>query len=287
MAEAKTLSRMQRMLNRNSISFYLKEIDKLPLLSRVQEEEIAKLAAEGDMEAKEKLIVSNLRFVVSVAKKYRGHGLPLSDLISEGNLGLITAADKFDHTRGIHFISYAVWWIRQSILKAISEKSRMVRLPMNRANELIKVGRFVESYSKENGVVPSDERISEELDMDKNEITKLRGLSAPQNSLDNLMGDDGIGFEPAVEEGSGYHPDSVAVQSSLRESLDQAMQNLTEREREVIYARFGLDGREPESLNTIGKRMSLTKERIRQIEKMAIEQIRKEAENNSLYAYLS
>lgn len=284
-------SSMQRMLNKNSISLYLKEIEKVPLLTREQEVSVAKRAADGDQDAKELLMVSNLRFVVSVAKKYQGNGIPLSDLISEGNVGLITAVDKFDYKRGYHFISYAVWWIKQAIMKAISEKSRMVRLPMNRANELMTIGKFVEKYTKENGKKPSDDVISKALSLDKTEIKKMRDIAASQTSLEEMFSDNTNGHENFIgmtePESHTENPDNIAIYSSLRENIDKILDKLTPREKDIIEYRFGLNGKEPESLNKIGQRMNLTKERIRQIEKVAIEQIRNFSDSQSLVSYLN
>lgn len=287
----KGLSTYTRILSRNSVSMYLKEIEKIPLLSRDQEVSIAQRAAEGDEKAKETLIISNLRFVVSVAKKYQGNGIPLSDLISEGNIGLITAADKFDYKRGYHFISYAVWWIKQAIMKAISEKSRMVRLPMNRANELMMIGKFIERYTKETGEQPNDDIISKELSIEKTEIKKIRDIAASQSSLEDIFSDNESNSEHYItdkdSEYDRHHPDNAVIYSSLKENIDSLLSKLTPREKDIIEYRFGLNGKEPESLNKIGKRMNLTKERIRQIEKVAIEQIRKSTESQALYSYLN
>jgi RNA polymerase primary sigma factor len=282
---------VERFLSKNSISMYLKEIDKFPLLSREEEIELAEKADKGDKQAKEKLIVSNLRFVVSIAKKYQGNGVPLSDLISEGNLGLITAVDKFDYTRGFHFISYAVWWIKQSIMKAISEKSRMVRLPMNRANELVQIGKFIDRYTKKHGSKPSNDIIAGELSMNKSEIRKLLDISSSQSSIEDLSYDDTdsgeIAFSENIFANEDNLPENFAIFSSLQENIDKILSKLSERERVIIEHRFGLNGKEPQSLSKIGAKMNLTKERIRQIEKSAMEQIRHSDESRSLFAYMT
>lgn len=289
--EAVKLREYQRILSRNSVSVYLREIDRIPLLTREEELDYAARAASGDRKAKEMLIVSNLRFVVSIAKKFQGNGIPLSDLISEGNLGLIIAADKFDYRKGFHFISYAVWWVRQSIMKAISEKSRMVRLPMNRANELMSIGKFVDQYTKKHGEQPSEDLISSELSIEKSEIRKLRDIAASQSSIEDMIMDESRDNEPSsldvysIE--SDEHPDNQVIYSSLRENIDKLLNNLTDREKEIIENRFGLNGKEPQSLNKIGKKMNLTKERIRQIEKTAIRQIRDMAVTEGLGSYLN
>ena len=280
----------ERLLKKNSVAVYLKAIDKIPLLSRSEETELAKKAAAGDTEARQKLIVSNLRFVVSIAKKYQGHGVPLSDLISEGNLGLVTAVAKFDYKRGIHFISYAVWWIKQSIMKALSEKSRMVRLPMNRANELLKISKFIDTYSKKNGKRPTDTVIAKEFSMQKDEIKKLLDISAGHSSIEDMSENGDWNFvSPISENGelNGEHPDTQVIQSSLRENIDKMLGKLSDRERSIIEYRFGLNGHEPQSLSKIGNKLNLTKERIRQIEKAAMEQIRVSSDARHLHVYLN
>jgi RNA polymerase primary sigma factor len=284
------LKKFENILRRNSISVYLKEIDQIPLLSRDAEVELAKRAYEGDRNAKEKMIISNLRFVISIAKKYQGKNIPLADLISEGNIGLITAVDKFDYRREVHFISYAVWWIKQAIMKAISEKSRMVRLPMNRANELMKIGKFIENYSKENGKRPDHEEIADKLSMNKDEIKKLIDLSS-NSSLEEMIPEDSSGFNETMFLSDGEekerNPDNAVILSSLKESIQNLLNKLGEREREIIEYRFGLNGKEPQSLSKIGEKMKLTKERIRQLEKIAIDQIKGYEESSHLYAYLN
>ncbi len=287
----KDLNSMSKLLQTNSISLYLKEIDKFPLLTPEEEKELAKKALEGDKKAKEKLILSNLRFVVSIAKKYQGLGLQLGDLISEGNLGLITAADRFDYKRGYHFISYAIWWIRQSILKAISEKSRMVRLPMNRANELMQIYKFSEEYSKKNGIRPNEEIISEFLEMEKEDIKKILEMSQGYSSLEDLFAQEENNPEENIHisyfNNQVNHPEEQIVYSSLKEGLEKLLNKLPERERQVIIYRFGLNGEEPLSLSAIGEKFNLTKERIRQLESWALDQLRSFKESESLYSYLN
>lgn len=285
-----SLAIYSKFLKINSISMYLKEIDKIPLLGREMEISLAKRVQEGSRSAKERLIISNLRFVVSVAKKYQGNGVPLSDLINEGNLGLIVAANKFDYKRGFHFISYAVWWIKQSIMKAISEKSRMVRLPMNRANELMRIGKFSDKYTKENGNAPSIDVIATELSMNRDEIKKLIDISSAHASLENLDYEvkriSNIHSTQTYNDETGS-PDDTAVYSSLRDDIDKLLDNLSDRERKVIEYRFGLNGKEAQSLSKIGVMLSLTKERIRQIEKIAMDRIRGNEYSQSLYSYLN
>lgn len=280
---------VERYLKNNSISLYLKEIDKFPLLTFEEEKELAKRIEKGDKKAKEKLILSNLRFVVSVAKKYQGFGIPLSDLISEGNLGLITAAERFDYRKGYHFISYAIWWIRQAILKAISEKSRMVRMPMNRTNELIQIWKFSEEYAKKYGKKPSESVLSKNLSIDKEDIKKILDMSQNYSSIEELFGNEDNNPEEHIHNAylnSSFHPEEKVVDMSLKESINKLLNYLPERERKIIEYRFGLNGKEPHSLSAIGEKMNLTKERIRQIEQWALEQLRKQEEIKGLYAYL-
>ncbi len=281
--------RIDKFLKTNAVSLYLKEIDKIPLLTRNQELELSKRAAAGDSEAVEKLIVSNLRFVVSIAKKYQGFGIPLSDLISEGNLGLIAAIDKFDYKKGFHFISYAIWWIRQSIMKALSEKSRMVRLPMNRTNELMHIWKYIEEYSKKFGKRPSDEIIAEHLCINRNDVKKILEISQAHSSLEDLFYDEDNGSSEDIIQDSqdDKRPDDLAIKSSLKEMIQNLLKKLPEREKRIIEYRFGLNGEEPQSLSSIGEKLNLTKERIRQIEQGAINQIRNYKESSYLFSYLN
>jgi len=289
MKKSSKLDNWSRYLKTNAVSMYLHEIDKIPLLSRTEEIALSKQVAAGNIEAKEKLIISNLRFVVSIAKKYQGFGIPLSDLISEGNLGLMSAVDKFDYKKGFHFISYAIWWIRQSIMKALSEKSRLVRLPMNRSNELMHIWKYIEEYSKIHGKRPSDDSIAENLSLNKSDIIKVLEISQAHSSLEDLFSEDENGSAEEVFEDveSESRPDDMAINSSLKEMIKKVLNKLSDREKRIIEYRFGLNGEEPQSLSSIGDKLHLTKERIRQIEKAAINQIRNYTECPQLYAFLS
>jgi RNA polymerase primary sigma factor len=287
----KSYKAVEKHLKSNSISLYLKEIDKFPLLTPEEEKELAKRIEMGDTKAKEKLILSNLRFVISVAKKYQGFGLPLSDLISEGNLGLITAAERFDYRKGYHFISYAIWWIRQSILKAISEKSRMVRMPMNRTNELMQIWKFSENYLKKTGKRPTEEILSENLLIEKEDIKKILDMSQNYSSLEEIFGNEDNNAEEQVFNSyfNDYelHPEDKVLNLSLKEQINKLLSKLPERERKIIECRFGLNGEEPQSLSAIGQKLNLTKERIRQIEQWALEQLKNSEGAKALYAYLN
>ncbi|MBO8456932.1 MAG: RNA polymerase sigma factor RpoD/SigA [Spirochaetes bacterium] len=259
----------------NVLALYLKQISRIPLLSREEEEKYAALAASGDKEAKDILVKSNLRFVVNVAKKFQNQGVPLTDLISEGNIGLMTAVEKFDVTKGFHFISYAVWWIRQAILKAICEKSRMIRLPLNRANEIVQIEKAKKalhgSYSEEEEI----EKISEMLNMEKSHVREMINITRDMVSLDLPVFDerDSSTLGDFVEDSTYQLPENYVINENLKCEIDKVLDTLSEKEADVIRYRFGLNGLSPKSLKEIGEIYSLTKERIRQIEKKAIKRL--------------
>ncbi len=269
---------MMAMDNDNEVlSIYLAEINRIPLISHEEEYELALKAKSGDRAAREKLLNANLRFVVSVAKKFRGQGLPLSDLINEGNIGLITALDKFEPEKGYHFISYAVWWIRQAIMKAISEKGRTVRLPLNRANELMQIQKAMKTiiHDKETAD-PSIEEIAEATGLDSALVSDLLSISQDVVSIDSPVrrgeeSDTALG-EFIEDESDG--PEKQVMDSALRAEVRSLLSTLSDKERDIIELRYGLSGEKPMSLKEIGERYSLTKERIRQIEKRALEKLR-------------
>jgi len=275
-------------LDVSSLSVYLREINKIPLLTREEEVELAKRAKVGDKEAKEKLIKANLRFVVNVAKKYQNQGLSLSDLISEGNLGLITAVDKFDVDKGYHFISYAVWWIKQSILKAICEKSRMIRLPLNRANELLQIEKVKREIGSNKDGEADIEEIADFLDMDKNRINDLINASKDFVSLETPLSSDKDAntISDLMEDTKGADPEKILINKTLQDSIEDVLSTLTEKESAVIRYRFGLNGEKPHSLKEIGDKYNLTKERIRQIEKKAISRLRHPSRSSKLESYI-
>lgn len=271
----------------NIISLYLKEINRIPLLSREEEDYYARRAAEGDKEAKDMLVRSNLRFVVNVAKKYQNQGLPLSDLINEGNIGLMNAIERFDVDKGFHFISYAVWWIRQAILKAISEKARMIRLPLNRANELVQIDKARKQLQSGKAEDPEIEEIASAVNMDKDHVASLLSISQDLVSLETpVYADKGTSqLGDFIEDREYRSPDDIAMERSLKDDINKILQTLSDKEADIIQYRYGLNGRTPLSLKDIGDKYNLTKERIRQIEKKAIKRLQHPSRSAHLEAY--
>ncbi len=288
MSVDKRYSELGTSLDVSSLSVYLREINKIPLLTREEEVALARRAKDGCQDAKDKLIQANLRFVVNVAKKYQNQGLTLSDLISEGNLGLITAVDKFDVEKGYHFISYAVWWIKQSILKAICEKSRMIRLPLNRANELLQIEKVKREIGSNKDGEADIEEIADFLDMDKSRINDLINASKEFVSLETPLSSDKDAntISDLMEDTKGADPEEVLIDRTLQESIEDVLATLTEKESNVIKYRFGLNGERPHSLKEIGDKYNLTKERIRQIEKKAISRLRHPSRSQKLKSYV-
>lgn len=288
MSVDKKYSEYAASLDVSSLSVYLREINKIPLLTREEEVRLATEARNGSQKAKERLIQANLRFVVNVAKKYQNQGLTLSDLISEGNLGLITAVDKFDVDKGYHFISYAVWWIKQSILKAICEKSRMIRLPLNRANELLQIEKVKREISSNKDGEADIQEIADFLDMDKGRITDLINASRELVSLETPLSSDkdASTISDLMEDTKGADPEDMMVNNTLQDAIEEVLSTLTDKESEVIKYRFGLNGERPHSLKEIGDKYNLTKERIRQIEKKAINRLRHPSRSQKLRSYV-
>lgn len=272
------------------LNMYLKEINRIPLLTREEETELAKKAAAGDRSAKEKIVRANLRFVVNVAKNYQNKGIDLVDLISEGNLGLLTAIDRFDVNMGYHFISYAVWWIRQSILKAVCEKSRAIRLPLNRANELVQIEKARKAVA---GNKSEEEEISEigaMLGMEKSHVREMLNLSREMVSLDSPVASSDSTRSTLgdfLEDTANARPEEMAVNASMKEDIAQVLSTLKPNEERVLRLRYGLDGSKPMSLKEVGDVCHLTKERIRQIEKRAIVRMQHPVRMNRLEAYVA
>ncbi len=271
-----------------SLDLYLREIGETALINAEEEVRLARRIKQGDKSALDKLTKANLRFVVSVAKQYQNQGLSLADLINEGNIGLIKAAKRFDETRGFKFISYAVWWIRQAILQALAEQSRIVRLPLNRVGTLHKIGKISSRLEQSLGREASPEEIAKELELSEGEVSDTLKISnshlsldAPfstseDNSLIDILEDE---FQPS--------PDEALLSASLRVEIEKALDSLTPREAEVINLYFGLNSEKALTLEEIGARFSLTRERVRQIKEKAIRRLRHASRSRSLRAYLN
>jgi RNA polymerase primary sigma factor len=265
---------------------YLSEIGKEELLSADEEEELAQRIRKGDKKALEKLTKSNLRFVVSVAKQYQNQGLSLPDLINEGNVGLIKAAEKYDETRGFKFISYAVWWIRQSILQAIAEQSRIVRLPLNQLGSMNKINRMLTKFEQENERRPSVDEISEVIDIPEDKVDEAINVSGRQVSVDApfVDGEDNSLLDVLVNNDAPMADKQLVIESLQAEIMD-ALKMLTIRERNIITAFYGI-GQPEMTLEEIGVKFGLTRERVRQIKEKAIRRLRGNTKNKILKAYL-
>lgn len=272
-----------------SIDRYLSEIARMPVLSEDEEVRLAKKIRDGDNEALDKLIKSNLRFVVSVAKQYQNHGLSLNDLINEGNIGLIKAALRFDETKGFKFISYAVWWIRQSILNAIVEYPRMVRVPMNKATLYAKISKESHDFEQKNERQPSIEELSETLDMKYEELRLLMLSLNYHSSLDTPVGDDDdTNLIDLIGDSSQPTPDNLLMQESLYKDIEDVLTLLSKREITILSLFYGLQGMSRSySLEEIGSRLDLTRERVRQIKDKALRKMRKSSVKKFLLSHLS
>ncbi len=270
-----------------SLDKYLQEIGKVELLVPQEEIDLARRIKKGDQKALEKLTKANLRFVVSVAKQYQNQGLSLGDLINEGNLGLIKAAKRFDETRGFKFISYAVWWIRQSILQALAEQSRIVRLPLNRVGALNKIGKAFSTLEQEFEREPSTSELAEELDMSLFEVSDTLKISGRHLSMDApfAQGEDNRLLD-VIQDNRQPTPDSGLLEESLKNEVKRALATLSEREAQVIKLYFGLDSEHSLTLEEIGEKFNLTRERVRQIKEKAIRRLRHASRSKALRAYL-
>ncbi|MFC2134487.1 RNA polymerase sigma factor RpoD/SigA [Bacteroidota bacterium] len=270
-----------------SLDKYLQEIGKVDLLTPEQEIDLAIKIKKGDQVALEKLVKANLRFVVSVAKQYQNQGLSLGDLINEGNLGLIKAAKRFDETRGFKFISYAVWWIRQSILQALAEQSRIVRLPLNRVGALNKIGKAYSNLEQEFEREPSANELARELDMDINEVADTLKISGRHVSMDApfAQGEENRLLDVLSNE-QQPSPDWTLMSESLKNEIERALNTLTDREAEVIKLYFGLNKEHSLTLEEIGEKFNLTRERVRQIKEKAIRRLRHASRSKNLRTYL-
>jgi RNA polymerase primary sigma factor len=270
-----------------SLDKYLQEIGKVDLITAEEEVELAQRIKAGDQVALEKLTKANLRFVVSVAKQYQNQGLTLPDLINEGNLGLIKAAQRFDETRGFKFISYAVWWIRQSILQALAEQSRIVRLPLNKIGSINKINKSYAQLEQDNERAPSPEEIAENLEMGENDVKESMRNSGRHISMDAPLveGEDSNLYD-VLNTGDSPNPDDDLMQDSLRTEIERSLATLTPREGDVVRLYFGLAGQQPMTLEEIGEKFDLTRERVRQIKEKAIRRLKHTSRSKILKTYL-
>ena len=270
-----------------SLDKYLQEIGKVDLITADEEVELAQCIKAGDQIALEKLTKANLRFVVSVAKQYQNQGLTLPDLINEGNLGLIKAAQRFDETRGFKFISYAVWWIRQSILQALAEQSRIVRLPLNKIGSINKINKTYAFLEQSHERPPSAEEIAKELDMTINDVKESMKNSGRHVSMDAPLveGEDSNLYD-VLRSGESPNPDKELLHESLRTEIERALETLTPREADVIRLYFGLGNQHPMTLEEIGETFDLTRERVRQIKEKAIRRLKHTSRSKILKTYL-
>ena len=274
--------------NRESASLdkYLQEIGREELITVEEEVELAQRIRKGDQQALEKLTRANLRFVVSVAKQYQNQGLSLPDLINEGNLGLIKAAEKFDETRGFKFISYAVWWIRQSILQALAEQSRIVRLPLNQVGSLNKINKALSKFEQENERMPSSEELSEMIDVPKDKIADTLRVSGRHVSVDApFVEEEDNSLLDVLVNNDSPSADRGLVNESLNKEIERALSTLATREREIIKSFFGI-GCQEMTLEEIGERFGLTRERVRQIKEKAIRKLKNNSRSKLLKSYL-
>ncbi|MBR4147846.1 MAG: sigma-70 family RNA polymerase sigma factor [Bacteroidales bacterium] len=270
-----------------SLDKYLQEIGKVELISAEEEVELAQRIKQGDKAALEKLTKANLRFVVSVSKQYQNQGLSLPDLINEGNLGLIKAAQRFDETRGFKFISYAVWWIRQSILQALAEQSRIVRLPLNKIGSINKINKAYAKLEQEYEREPNAEEIAEVLEITEAEVKESMKNAGRHISMDApLIQDEDNTMYDVLKSEEAPTPETELLYESLRKEIDRAISTLTPREADVVRLYFGLNGSHPMTLEEIGEKFDLTRERVRQIKEKAIRRLKHTSRSKNLKSYL-
>ncbi len=279
----------KQVTNRESKSLekYLQDVSKLPLITADEEVELAQQIRMGDKKALDKLVSANLRFVISVAKQYQNQGLKLSDLINEGNIGLVKAAKRFDETRGFKFISYAVWWIRQSILKSLAEQSRVVRLPLNRINTISKVKKAMSSLEQKHQRYPSNQELAKELDLTVDNIEESVRNASKNLSMDAPIKEgETSNLYSLVANKESTSPDKKLLLESLRSDVDKALDRLTEKEANIVRLYYGIGSFDSTSLFEIGEIFDLTRERVRQIKDRAIKRLRKSSETRVLKTYL-
>ena len=280
-----TLPTLARNITKDALDHYLEDVASSQPLSSAEEVELAVRIREGDQKARATLIEANLRFVITVAYEYQNQGVPLVDLISAGNIGLITAAERFDETRGFKFISYAVWWIRQSILQTLAEDTRVVRLPLNRVELLRRISRYKSSRQHETSTRTAEEEIAAELDIPVEQVTDILTRGQRTVSLDTSLGDGENSLLEMMPDNSQESPDAMTLRNTLKAEISRALSTLDEREQKVIRLYFGLGGGAKMTLAEIGKRFRLTRERIRQIKEKALRKLRHPTRGRKLMPY--
>jgi RNA polymerase primary sigma factor len=271
-----------------SLEKYLQDISKEEMITADEETRLTRLIREGDTRALDKMVKANLRFVVSVAKQYQHQGLPLTDLINEGNLGLIKAAKKFDETRGFKFISYAVWWIRQAILEALSDKARVIRIPLNQVGVLGKINKAYSKLEQDLGRAPSEEEIAEELDIPEHKVKETLKTSKNHVSYDAPVGgdDENSTMIDLLSNGEALSTDYLTIDESLKVDIERSLGVLDPKCREIIKLNYGIGYSHPKSLDEIGEKYSLTRERVRQIKEKGLRKLRVESRSKILKQYL-
>jgi RNA polymerase primary sigma factor len=272
-----------REVSTDSLQLFLKDIGKVPLLTAAQEVELAKRIERGDHRAKQKMVESNLRLVVSIAKNYRNQGLPFLDLIQEGTIGLVRAAEKFDHRKGFKFSTYATWWIRQAVARALADKSRTIRMPVHVVEKLNKIGRAERKLVSELGREPLSEEIALELELEVEEVEQIRRSSQAPISLEKPVGDDDESeFGHFLADERAAAPDESAETTMRKETLRRVLSMLSARERRVLELRYGLNGQHPRTLDEVGRTFNVTRERVRQIENQSLKKLQALAETQNL-----
>ena len=272
----------------DSISLYLKEISHYPLLTPEQEVSLAKAYKRGEKKAIEKMVLCNLRFVVSIAKKYQNLGVSLSDLINEGNIGLIRAAHKFDETKGVRFITYAVWWIKQAIIQYLSEQSRIVRIPLNKASAMFKMEKMLNTLAQELGRDPTTQEIIQGIDVAEQDIHDVLPLYQPQYSLDSSSNpQDDIILLNSIPDDKTPGPLEGVFKKDLNDLIENMLSTIKDREARILRFYFGLDNTEPMTLEEIGEIFGVTRERVRQIKEKAIKQLKQANRNKAIESFLS
>jgi RNA polymerase primary sigma factor len=267
----------------DSLQLFLKDIGKVPLLTAAQEVELAKRIERGDHRAKQAMIAANLRLVVSIAKNYRNQGLPFLDLIQEGTIGLVRAAEKFDHRRGFKFSTYATWWIRQAVARALADKSRTIRMPVHVVEKLNKIGRVERKLVGELGREPTSAEIAVELELEVGDVEQIRRSAQAPVSLEKPVGDDEESeFGHFLADESASAPDEAADTTIRKETLGRILGSLSARERRVLELRYGLDGNHPRTLDEVGRTFNVTRERVRQIENQSLKKLQALAESQKL-----